>query len=310
MTDALISHQQETEALSVVVARVTEKIKQQGRQDGFSVAEQLELLQELQSFDFGRFLLQNQGINGFWTHYMLTHPFHGRLTGKNNRGHAFSSLEKFILDDSPLMLATQERFTFFLKENQARVRPEATLACIPCGMMGELLHLDFQGISNCRLVGIDYDADTLTHAKQLAVEKGLNQWLVLKQADAWKITVEEEYDLISSNGLSIYEPGTERLLQLYQRFYTALKPGGKLVTSFVTPPPTETHAGEWDLSRINPEHLRLQKLLFTTLIDSKFRCFRTSQETETLLSLAGFSSIQFIYDNARLFPTVTAFKPQ
>ncbi|MDX1836341.1 class I SAM-dependent methyltransferase [Legionella taurinensis] len=310
MTDVLISHQQETEALSAVAARVAEKIKQQGRQDGFSVAEQLELLQELQSFDFGRFLLQNQGINGFWTHYMLTHPFHGRLTGKNNRGHAFSPLEKFILDDSPLMLATQERFTFFLKENQTGVRPGATLACIPCGMMGELLYLDFQGVSDCRLVGIDYDADTLRDAKQLAVEKGLNPWLVLKQADAWKITAEDEYDLISSNGLSIYEPGTERLLQLYQRFYTALKPGGKLVTSFVTPPPTETHPGEWDLSQINLEHLRLQKLLFTTLIDSKFRCFRSSQETEALLSQAGFSSIRFIYDKARLFPTVTAFKPQ
>lgn len=310
MTTALISHQQKTEELPLVVARLTQKIKQQGAQDGFSITEQLDLLQALQSFDFGRFLLQNQGINGFWTHYMLTHPIHGRLTGKNNRGDPFSPLEKFILDDSPLMLATQERFTLFLKENQTMVRSGAKLACIPCGMMGELLYLDFEGTQACQLVGIDYDAATLADAKHLATTKGLSQWLVLKQADAWEITDCDEFDLLSSNGLSIYEPDTARLLQLYQRFYTALKPGGKLVTSFITPPPVATDPGEWDLTRINHEHLRLQKLLFTTLIDSKFRCFRSTRETHDLLSQAGFSNIRFLYDQANLFPTVTAFKPQ
>lgn len=53
---------------------------------------QLELLEQLSQFDFGRYLLQNQGINGYWSHYMLTYPWEGRQTGKNNRGEWNTSL--------------------------------------------------------------------------------------------------------------------------------------------------------------------------------------------------------------------------
>lgn len=48
----------------------------------------------------------------------------------------------------------------------------------------------------------------------------------------------ETFHLIASNGLNIYEPEDDRVIQLYRGFHDALKPGGVLITSALTPPPT------------------------------------------------------------------------
>ncbi|WP_232220337.1 hypothetical protein [Legionella tunisiensis] len=112
----LISHKVAEETLAIVVDKIATRIKQEGDKPYITVTEQLDLLNQLAEFDFGRFLLQNQGINGYWTHYMLYHPQIGRKSGKNNCGQPFTELEAFILDRSPLMLATQERCEIFLQK--------------------------------------------------------------------------------------------------------------------------------------------------------------------------------------------------
>src|SRR3990167_4682185 len=97
----LISHRISPEALDITLQKISERIKRQGDQPHFAVSQQLELLNQLSQFDFGRYLLQNQGINGYWTHYMLTHPWFGRKTGKNNRGESLTALESlktFVCD--------------------------------------------------------------------------------------------------------------------------------------------------------------------------------------------------------------------
>lgn len=299
----LLSHSVAAEALEKTVQEMRKRIQKQGDKPHVTVEQQLQLLDEMQQFEFGRFLLQHRGINGYWTHYMLTHPWYGRKTGV-----VTSDLERFILDEAPVLLATQQRFEVFLQQNQKAVVDGAALACIPCGMMGELLYLNFDGVKDIELVGIDFDADALVDAATLAEQRHLTQFTNLEQKDAWSLGVTAEYDLISSNGLNIYEPDDDKVLQLYQQFYTALKPGGRLVTSFITFPPGMADTCEWQLSDINQEALLLQRIIFADIIEAKWQCFRTTQKTREQLIQVGFRNIEFIYDSAHIFPTVVAFR--
>lgn len=302
-TSSLISHCISTETLDLCVQKITERIMQQGDKPYVSVKYQLDLLQQLREFDFGKFLICHQGINGYWTNYMLTYPWH-----KNEIGHQLSPMERFILERAPIMLATQQRFEIFLQCNQKEVKEKAVLACIPCGMMGELLYLDYKTIHSIQLVGVDYDDNALNDAKLLAEEKKLMPWVTLEQGDAWQLKAQDAFDLISCNGLTIYEPNDLKLMDLYQLFYKTLKSGGKLVTSFLTPPPMLAEHCEWNLSKINEEHLLLQKIIFVDILDAKFQCYRSSLQTKKLLESAGFKQIEFVNDDARLFPTVMAYK--
>lgn len=304
----LISHAENPQNVDLITKKIKERIQQQGDKPYCSVERQLELLQQLSEFDFGQYLLQNQGVNGYWTHYMLTHPWHGRKTQKNNREKPFSELETFILDQAPTLVATQQRFEIFLKENQKVAKDNAKLACIPSGMLGELLYLDYSDINNIQLIGVDYDANTLNDAKKLAELRSLSKYVSLIQQDAWRLDFANELDLISSNGLNIYEPDDNKVTDLYTRFYNALKSGGKLVTSFLTPPPSSTTTCEWDMSAINQNDLLLQKIIFSDIIDAKWQCFRSSELTRSQLEAAGFTDINFIYDTAKMFPTVVAYK--
>lgn len=305
---SLISHNINPASIEDVVKKIAERIKQEGDKSYVTVKQQLKLLEQLNQFDFGRFLLRHQGINGYWTHYMLTHPWFGGKTGKNNRGESLTELESFLLNKAPTVLATQQRFEFFLRENQKKVANGANLACIPCGMMGELLYLDFKRINNIQLTGVDYDAAALQDAQVLAEKQHLKKFVKLIQGDAWQLDFNDEFDLISSNGLNIYEPKDEKVTALYQRFYKALKPGGKLVTSFLTYPPHLTNTCEWDMSKVNYADLLLQKIILIDIVKAKFQCFRSSEQTEEQLESVGFSDIQFLYDDARLFPTVLGYK--
>lgn len=303
----LISHALIPEKIDITLQKIRQKIIEDTESTA-ECAHKLDLLNKLVQFDFGQYLLQNQGINGYWTHYMLMHPSLGRKTGKNNRGQAFTELETFLLDYAPTILATQQRFTIFLKENQKQVREGAKLASIPCGMMGELLYLDFTGIKNIKLVGIDYDPQTLAEANTLAAQRGLINFVSLIQQDAWQLAFQDELDLISSNGLNIYEPDNNKVTELYHQFYKALRMGGKLVTSFLTFPPLLQSDCEWDMSKIDQDHLHLQKIIFADIIAAKWHCFRSSAQMQQQLESAGFNRIEFIYDDARMFPTVVASK--
>ncbi len=304
----LISHIISPETLEITIKKITERIKKQGDKPHVTVFRQLELLEQLNQFDFGRYLLQHQGINGYWTHYMLTHPWFGRKTGKNNRNESLTEVENFLLNCAPTMLATQQRFEIFLKENQKQIKNNATLACIPCGMMGELIYLDYKNIDSIHLIGIDYDSTTLDDAEKLAEQQEILRFTKLIQKDAWHLEFQDKFDLISSNGLNVYETDDEKVTELYRQFYNALKPNGKLVTSFLTYPPTLTAQCEWDMSKINQNYLLFQKIVFADVLEAKWQCYRSSEQTNSQLSSVGFRNIQFIYDDAKLFPTVIAYK--
>ncbi len=95
----------------------------------------LELVDQLTEFELGRFLLHNRGLNGYWTSYIFQHP-----VGKP----AEHVLEDWLLNRS-LLCRARERYHRY-QTLLAELLPQArTLASIPCGVMDDLLDLDYSG---------------------------------------------------------------------------------------------------------------------------------------------------------------------
>ncbi len=240
----------------------------------------------------------------------MEHQYQGRVTGIDGEGRNLTELEKLLLDKNPLIVATQQRYINFGKVIQNYVKEGLVFASLPCGVMRDLLKLDFTGVDNFRLVGIDIDYESLEQAKKLAEEYGLSEKVEFHQEDAWKLPFEDEFTLLTSNGLNAYEPDDEKVTELYRQFFQALIPGGILVTSFLTTPPNIDPNSEWDMSQINSEDLLLSKIISFDILDAKFTAFRSSSTTKLQLQTVGFDDIEFIWDNARIYPTVTARKPK
>ena len=139
--------------------------------------ELIELADELSKSELGCFLIKNCGFNGYWTDIVVTYP------DDNYPKIKFSSLDKTILEKFPVVLATQERFRIFRDNLQKLVRDGIIMASIPCGLMRDLLRLDYSTIKNFKLIGIDLDPDSIKRAKVLAeAVHGLNFEDLLKQA--------------------------------------------------------------------------------------------------------------------------------
>lgn len=283
-----LSHQKQDFTLEDRVKSLKQRSIERGDLPEVSVEQQLAWIDELQTFDLGQFLLMHRGLNGFWTDYILLHP--------DQPKQGLSQMEDFILNRSPVVRSTQERFRIFRKETQALLRDNIQMASIPCGLMSDLLTLDFSGIENYTLTGIDIDTESLRLGKERAPEW---EWL---QADAWKLPQRDVFDLITSNGLNIYEPEGDRVTELFGQFYLALKTNGVLITSFLTPPT------EWVKENMVPDDVIMQRNLFQSVLEPKFQIFRTEKETEDQLMKAGFRSVRFIKDSQGVFPTVIAEK--
>lgn len=178
------------------------------------------------------------------------------------------------------------------------MRDNVSLASIPCGLMADLLDLDFSNASHVSLIGIDLDPESITHAKRYAETLNLSHLCTFFERNAWALDIHEKLDLITSNGLAIYETDDAKVTELYRVFFQALKPGGYLITSFLTPPP---------LAGFQQDAL-LQKIIFADILDCKWQVFRTEETVKSQLQMAGFTAIEILYDKAHIFPTVVARK--
>jgi hypothetical protein len=268
-----------------------------------SIDRLLELLHALNGFELGRFLIRHAGANGYWAHRLVTHQ-----DGKWERQP--SPLERCLFEGFPTILATRERFHIFQRELQALLRPGIAMAALPCGWMGDLLLLDYRQCSNVRLVGIDLDPDAIDGARSLAEERGLAAQLSLRPEDAWTHSLHEDVDVLTSSGLNVYEPDDARVVEMYRAFLRALRPGGSLITSFLTPPPSHAADSPWRMSEIDAEMHSLEHLVFTRIVGVKWRAYRTHEQTRAQLLEAGFTDMRFIDDRACVFPTVIARKAE
>jgi SAM-dependent methyltransferase len=300
----LISHGADSQnGWEDLLQAIKARLREAGDLPGATVDQQVSLLEQLSTFELGRFLLENRGLNAYWTHQLVTYRQGAEPAG------SLSPLEVRIFEKLPAVLATRERFGIFRQQLQTLLKPGLALASIPCGLMGELLLLDYDGQSDITLTGIDLDQEALNGALALAKERGLADRLSLRCEDAWISGPGGEFDVLASNGLNIYEPDDARVKALYRSFFNALKPGGTLVASFLTPPPALSEESPWNLTEVDHESLALQHLMFVRIIEAKWSAFRTHAQTMAQLEEAGFVDIRFIDDRACMFPTVVAQKP-
>lgn len=112
------------------------------------------------------------------------------------------------------------------------------------------------------------------------------------------------------NGLNIYVKGDDKeqtLKGLYQNFFDLLVPGGLLLTSFLTFRLSDS--SEWNMTAINQNDLLEQKRIFSTLLQIAWANFTTSTQIHAQLESVGFVDIKLIWDDAKMFPTVLAYKP-
>lgn len=293
-----LSHEKQDESFQNRLTHLTDMIHQRKDLPYATVDQQIEILNQLANSEFGKFLIERGGLNGYWTHYVVA-----AYPSLHNKPQ-MNWVEEFLLEKAPTCLATQQRFQIFKKELQKRVSEGTSFASVPCGLMGDLIGLDFSKILHFTLTGIDIDAEAIDQGQQLAKECGLSGYCKFLQRDAWDLNITDEFDVLTSNGLSIYEPDDTRVLELYQEFFKASKPGGHLITSFLTP------LSEWDFSKIDRSDALMQKVIFSDILSCKWQVFRSREQVKNLLTAAGFIEIEFIEDEASIFPTVVARKPK
>lgn len=261
-------------------------------------AQELKMLEDLCAFELGRFLLANRGLNGYWTAYCILNYQNAKID---------NPLEQWLLTKAPGIIATQERFNTFKHLLQHLLRDNIHLASLPCGTMDDLLTLDYQNVIDCKLTGIDLDVESLKLAEENAKYKGIHN-VNLIQRDAWALDINQAFDVLTSNGLNIYEGNEQRLIDLYKQFYQAIKPGGHLIISYINPPPSLDSA-----SPVKPhsdEDFIKQAALFGDVIKSGWQWFQTEANIRNQLEQAGFSMEMISFDQQKIFPTVLAKRPR
>lgn len=254
----------------------------------------------LKQFQLGRFLLENLGLNGFWTSYIVMYPDRGALTGLSSDGTQLTDLERWILERCPFVIATQDRFRIFRRLTQSILRSDMQIASLPAGLMDDLLTLDYSDKRGVVLTAVDLDSASLSAAQEnygrlmppVAVE--------FERRDAWQLDVSERWDIITSSGLNIYVEDDQLCTDFYRNVWRALKPGGVFILSFLTLPQQWQPYDALDLD--------YQRHLFTEVVPVKWSCFRDENQTRQQLAAAGFEVVNVSYDTQRIFPSVLARK--
>jgi len=288
------------EEISQEFDRIKVRLTKEFINDSDKLTTLLQMLEELSSFELGRFLIKNKSLSGYWTWYVI-------LGFKNHN--ITSPLEKFLLEQAPAILATQQRFSIFQSLLMKHIQSNSVVCSLPCGMMADLLTLNLpETISEVRFVGIDLDSTVFDLAKALAKQLSVRTHCEFFKKDAWNLNTENEFDVITSNGLNIYESDDSKVVALYKGMYRALKNNGHLICSALTPPPTFTMNSEWNMDEINKINLATSVTLMKTILEATWSNFRSSEKTCEQLREAGFEHIEIHWDTQKMFPTFSAQK--
>ncbi len=293
-TNDLITHQKTPQVFDVSAALA--RLRMQANL-ALPLEEEETLLQQLTEFKLGHFLLTNRGLNGYWIAYAILHGIQ-----KSD----LSSLEHWFLHKAPIVKSTQERYQIFKTQLQKHVTNDVKMASIPCGLMDDLLCLNYSDVQGTEITGIDLDEESLHLAFENSKEYNVKN-IQFMNRDAWNLRITNEYDLITSNGLNIYEPDDGKVIDLYKEFYAALKVGGTLITSFLTPSPLMSAESTW--KNFDMADIMKQKAILIDIVQVVWQqAYRTEAQTRQQLEAAGFTVQEVIYDSQGMFPTVLARK--
>ncbi len=258
-----------------------------------------------QECDLGRWMLCTRGWDGYWTRYCIGYD--------RDPDEATNEVEHFFLTRSPAILATRERYGIFHGLLAEHVTTGSVALSVPCGLLEDLLSLPGAADADA-LIGVDLDRAALVAAADNAAAHGLTDQCTLAAADAWRLTdaevvlgdvsvystaVGQRVDVLTSNGLNIYVGDDSRVLDLYRSFHAALRPGGVLIASALTPP---TH---WDLGDMTEADLTRARGL-NLINDVMWANYRTPETTRDQLEAAGFTRVEKYPDSRGIFPTFVA----
>jgi SAM-dependent methyltransferase len=251
------------------------------------LSEKLRMLDQLGQFGLGRQLLLHGGLDSQWSHYVHDECAAWRL----DDGHKHP-LEAVLLE---LWRGGRERLGMCRRLLNAELFEGITMLSVPCGLMSELLGLDFTGLTRFELVGIDLDPAALVTASERADKLGLAKHTRFARCDAWELPFKSSFDRIVSLGLNTYAPDVETAVALYRTLYRALVPGGKLVLGYMTP----STAPERDPHAFTLEEQRLAHVLFREILAIRFAHTNTTAEITSLLERVGFRDVRCHFSGPR-----------
>jgi len=246
--------------------------------------EKLELLKAMSEFDYGRHLLVNGGLSGRWSHYAFYE--YSRL---KVAGHKFHPTEVRLLEMAG-MASQRER----LDISQALIKQSLCegiqMLSVPCGVMADLLTIDYSALSDFRLVGVDLDPESLALAEDFSRQNNLRNKCEFIKGDAWHLPFQSEFDIVISLGLNFYSPSVEAALELYRSLYQTVKPAGRLIVTYSTPMLGDPRS-ERDPAFTTPEDMKLGKLMAEVVQGKYLSNVNTSEDIVQHLKSVGFSSV-------------------
>lgn len=300
-----ITHYQKWDNLKKACEAYKKKYQQLGNTPGVNVEALERILEEMTKFPMGQHILLTGGANGIWTDYMISFPWAQKDVAIKML--TMNRLEYFTIYECLSVVAQRELFLMAQKEAQKHIKEGCILISLPCGVMRDLLTLEYTGISDFSLIGVDLDLDSIQAAHKLAFEEEITHVQFI-QEDAWKFMSEKPADFINSIGLNVYESDRQRVVDLYRQFWKSLKPGGILFTGVLTYPPGREKKCDWNFDRIPEGHFEMDKIVIDDVLDLDWQNYRTMDEIKEDFFEAGFTKVEIIPDRYCVFPAVIATK--
>lgn len=266
--------------------------------------EQMLIYEQLCEFEFGRWLLANRGLNAYWSHYLI----HFEEYYEGDIESQLHELEKEMLLKSPGVVAAKEIDSLRSQKLQNLLKNDLTLASVPCGLMNDLLRLDIKDYKGIKLVGIDADYNAIHLAKSNAFKHANESITTFINEDAWKLNIHNEFDVLCSAGLNMYVKEESKLLELYKKFYDAIKPEGCLLITSNTPPSDQEGHVFWNMNLIDMAEVRRQKVIYNDVIQVRQGLYPNENEIVQQLKSVGFNQVNIIHESRKMFPLFQAFK--
>lgn len=258
----------------------------------------IDIIHALKQFELGRTFLSL----GLITSSLVDYICHNEVSPTGNE------FETWFLSKAPRMKALKERYHITKDQLQFYLRSNMSMGILPCGVISKVAELDYSQVENVRIIGYDRDIQGLVNAeKQMMpyVTAGIVD-LILMKRDLWLLDEEDQYDLMLSNRVSVLERNSTKVLDLFKKFYAALKPNGILLTSFFTPSPLDSlEDSPW--VNTDPNDTLIEDCIFRHIMEFTFPP-RTEAEVRQLVTSAGFKVLDILNDSSCIYPTVVAQK--
>lgn len=263
-----------------------------------SPSDVIDIIHQLKEFELGRAMLTTGVLTSSWVDYIC----HNEVSPT---GHP---LETWFLSKAPRIKAARERYYITRDVLQKKLKSNMVFCVMPCGVISKVAELDYSKIKDIKIIGYDNDIHGLVkaeHQMQPLVDQGKVNLLLLKK-NIWLLDDRNQHDLIISNRLSVLESDSQKVLELFEKYYVALRRKGVFISSFFTPSPLHNlHTSPWN--DVDANDMLIEHSIFVDIMD--FRpAARSESKMVNLLQKAGFEIVEILYDTHKIYPTIIARK--